>query len=878
FIFGEVLVNFTLELLQLVVHNSQLSCSSTFFCKPWICQKSNNNGELRKTQVELKSVRDRYVDLFDFAPVGYCTVNEKGLILETNLTAVTLLGVSRSLLINEPFAQFIFQEHQNNFYLAKEKLIATRKSQALDLQIVKKDGALFWAHLQISYGQFYDASTAVRVVISDITERKQMEAVLRRNQSMLARTENIAQLGSWEWDIVTDTVTWSDEMFRLFQRDPADGAPSFAEHPELYLPHDMQRLNQAVEAAISTGAPYELELHAIRKDGSVWVCLARGFAEMSPEKKATRLFGSLQDISERKQAEQALRVSDERYRLVVNNIPDIVYSLDGAGNIITVNSPAFERYGYTEQGSLGKPFLNFIHPDDRQIVIGSFINALQEQRIFTHGLQFRIVAKDGQNYWFELNSQAHFDSAGGYLGEEGILRDITKRKHAENALKEEYNFRTAIENSMQAGVAVIDLAGKQISVNQHFSKLVGWTQDELIGKSAPFVYWPPDEIENINDAFQQTLQGKASETGFELKFMRKNGELFYVLVNLSVLEDVNHETIGWLAVVADITERKLAQEALREAHLQLKGIIEATRAGTWVWNIQTGEGVFNEEWAQIVGYTLAELLPTSITTLERLAHPEDLKHAYKLMERHIAGDLPYYDFEMRMKHKDGHWVWIHDRGRLITRTKDGKPLMMFGTHTDITERKAANEKIQLLNAELEKLVVTDALTQINNRRYFMQRGVEEILRENRSNHPLVLLMMDLDEFKKINDAYGHAVGDLVLQQVATVLSSNIREIDILGRIGGEEFAVLLPNTSLEDAALLAERMRQSIENTPAVILGQAVKITVSIGVAEFKDEMTSISALLRNADAAMYQAKHSGRNCVRIYLPPEAGSQRTALK
>ena len=428
---------------------------------------------------------------------------------------------------------------------------------------------------------------------------------------------------------------------------------------------------------------------------------------------------------------------------------------------------------------------------------------------------------------------------------------------------------------MQAGVAIIDLAGKQISVNQHFSKLVGWTPDELIGKSAPFAYWPPAEIENINDAFQQTLQGKAPEAGFELKFLRKNGELFDVSVNLSALEDAKHEIIGWLAVVADITERKQAEQALREAHLQLKGIIEATRAGTWVWNVQTGEGIFNEEWAQIVGYTLAELLPTSITTLERLAHPEDLKHAYELIDQHFTGDLPYYDFEMRMKHKDGHWVWIHDRGRLINRTEDGKPLMMFGTHTDITERKAANEKIRLLNAELEKLVVTDTLTQINNRRYFMQRLTEEINRGSRTNLPLVLLMMDLDEFKKINDTYGHTVGDLVLQNVATVLSSNVREIDILGRIGGEEFAVLLPNTSLQDAALLAERMRQSIENASVEIAGQTVKITVSIGAADYKTEMTSISALLRNADQAMYQAKQSGRNCVRIYLARKLASQET---
>jgi diguanylate cyclase (GGDEF)-like protein len=229
----------------------------------------------------------------------------------------------------------------------------------------------------------------------------------------------------------------------------------------------------------------------------------------------------------------------------------------------------------------------------------------------------------------------------------------------------------------------------------------------------------------------------------------------------------------------------------------------------------------------------------------------------------ISSGTPY-EIELHTIRKDGAVRVCLARG-FAEMSPEKRVIRLFGSLQDITERKLAEEKVQLLNVELGKLVVTDTLTQINNRRYFMQRGTEEILRENRSNQPLVLLMMDLDEFKKVNDSHGHAVGDLVLQHVARVLSSNVREIDILGRLGGEEFAVLSPNTSLKDAVILAERMRQSIENTPIVISGQSLMVTVSIGAAEFREEMTSISALLRNADAAMYQAKHSGRNCVRVF-------------
>jgi len=137
----------------------------------------------------------------------------------------------------------------------------------------------------------------------DITERKQAEEALQRNRAMLARTESIAGVGSWEWDTAMDKVTWSDEMFRIFQLNPAEGAPSFAEHPKFYHPKDMQQLRIAVEAAVSHGTPYELELSIIRKDGERRVCLSRGLAEMGSGTTASRLFGSFQDITEHKRAE-----------------------------------------------------------------------------------------------------------------------------------------------------------------------------------------------------------------------------------------------------------------------------------------------------------------------------------------------------------------------------------------------------------------------------------------------------------------------------------------------------------------------------------------------------------------------------------------------
>ena len=157
-------------------------------------------------------------------------------------------------------------------------------------------------------------------------EHKRLEEARRNEQIMLARTESIAHVGSWEWDIATDTVNWSDELFQIFQRDPREGAPSFAEHPAFYHPDDMARLRQAVEAAVADGTPYELELRAIRKDGETRICVARGVAELGLGGRAVRLFGSLQDITERKKSEESLKVTLESLRKAVNATIQVMVS------------------------------------------------------------------------------------------------------------------------------------------------------------------------------------------------------------------------------------------------------------------------------------------------------------------------------------------------------------------------------------------------------------------------------------------------------------------------------------------------------------------------------------------------------------------------
>ncbi|HSG53096.1 MAG TPA: PAS domain-containing protein [Rheinheimera sp.] len=184
----------------------------------------------------------------------------------------------------------------------------------------------------------------------------------------------------------------------------------------------------------------------------------------------------------------------------------------------------------------------------------------------------------------------------------------------------------------------------------------------------------------------------------------------FCLISATPRELSSHER-QQLRLFADAVEQEIidrleehAHQKLSASELMYRSVLEGTRIGTWQWNVQTGATIFNERWADIVGYCLGELEPVDINTWLRFAHPEDLKQSAALLEQHFSGELDFYDCKCRMLHKDGHWVWVHDRGKVISWTDDGKPLMMYGTHADITEQKAAEQAIKASRDQFQALV------------------------------------------------------------------------------------------------------------------------------------------------------------------------------
>ncbi|NWH03667.1 ABC transporter substrate binding protein [Desulfobacter latus] len=263
------------------------------------------------------------------------------------------------------------------------------------------------------------------------------------------------------------------------------------------------------------------------------------------------------------------------------------------------------------------------------------------------------------------------------------------------SLMEAESRQREILEHLDAGVVIISQADHIILyVNPTAAKLIGIDRDKIVGHDCTQYIRPTEK-----GACPITDLGRTMDNSRRMLFNTAGDEIPIIK---TVRPFTYNGQAAFLETFVDITEQQKAEDALRRERERLANVIRGTGVGTWEWNVQTGETVFNEQWARICGYRLSELLPVSIDTWMHLVHPDDLKKAKNFLNRHFSGELAFFDAECRMKHKNGHWVWVEDKGRVISRTHDGKPMMMFGTHADITERKQAQKKLHQSLMETEQ--------------------------------------------------------------------------------------------------------------------------------------------------------------------------------
>jgi PAS domain S-box-containing protein len=392
------------------------------------------NEELRRAQEALEALRARYFDLYDLAPVGYFVLNQRGLILEANLTAATLLGEARGALVKEPISRLILKEDQGIYYRHRKQLFETGEPQACELRLVKKDGAAFWALLEARAAQDAEGAPVCRVALSDITERKRAEETLHESEEQLRAIMENAPDGVYLNDLAGNFLYGNRKTEEItgFRREEIIGKNMM--ELNLLSPDGLAKavgLLQDNSRGKSTG-PDELRLN--QKDGSPIIVEIN--TSVARRRGRPVVIGFVRDITQRKQAEEALRQSEEQLRLALNAAHAVAWMGELKSNALTEIGPVAEVFGTPpgfRHASLAS-FLQDIHPDDRARVLAALQGGAQGGAD-EYTLEFRVSLADGGVRWLQASGRFERDPNGLPTHERGITLDITERKQAEGVIK-----------------------------------------------------------------------------------------------------------------------------------------------------------------------------------------------------------------------------------------------------------------------------------------------------------------------------------------------------------------------------------------------------------------------------------------------------------
>ncbi|PLY13482.1 MAG: hypothetical protein C0631_13790 [Sedimenticola sp.] len=406
------------------------------------------------------------------------------------------------------------------------------------------------------------------------------------------------------------------------------------------------------------------------------------------------------------------------------------------------------------------------------------------------------------------------------------------------------------------------------------SLLPGWSEDFQFGSMSLLSDWsePPKgyahiEIKSPIDQIIGIISLRPELPGDEFISDAIPWVSLFALLALALsLYFVIRVNLYSRAAKQTITDLHKSENEFRLSQQKLQNVIDGAHLGYWDWDYLTGEHQVNDRWLEIIGLERSEIHNHISDWIDRI-HPEDSEHLMNTIELNVMLESNY-SCDFRIKHKDGHWVWVESSGSVVE-FEEGKPRRLSGTYQDISERKE-------FEAWLEEQAAHDHLTGLYNRAEMDRHFRKELDRSSRYQHGLSIFMIDIDHFKKVNDDYGHQMGDTVLKAIAGVLTSEVRQIDTVARFGGEEFVLILPETPEQKARDMAERLRAEVAATIISDGVAEISVTVSIGIATFPDDGTDPETLLSRADAALYEAKHQGRNRVQHARDMAAGTSEPA--
>jgi PAS domain S-box-containing protein len=528
----------------------------------------------------------------------------------------------------------------------------------------------------------------------EVRERLRVEAALRDTERELQEAQRLARIGSWKWDAASDSVTWTRELYRIAGRDPSLPAPSYAEMPSRYTPESWQRMKAAVERALNSGESYELELEMVRPDGSQIMVITHAEALRDAAGKVVGLMGSLQDITERKRTEEALRLATERFQVALKGARIAVFNHDLDLRCTWVYNPDL---GYDPSLVIGRTDLELAErAEDAEVtmaikreVIRSGVGRHQE-------IRFR---QRGEDRWYQLVVEPLRDSEGGISGVTCATVDITERRQAEDALRlSEERLRIA-QKAAHSGTFEFQIQARRLISSPEFAELYGFapgTASEDVEDWRRLI--PPEDLAARDHALALTLANHQTEYQAEFRILRPDGSFRWVQSSARVFYDQEGNPQRIIGVNTDITERKQIEENLRENEDRLRIAQRAGHSGTYERSFKTGTMYASPELREIYGLGPAETV-IGREPWRQAVYPEDLARVDRELAALIADRATEARSEFRIHRSDGALRWIESTAKIFY-DDSGSPLRLVAICTDITERKQAEEALRASEGRL----------------------------------------------------------------------------------------------------------------------------------------------------------------------------------
>lgn len=548
----------------------------------------------------------------------------------------------------------------------------------------------------------------------------------------------------------------------------------------------------------------------------------------------------LLDVTERLRMEQALRKSEERLRRITDNMVDLVVQVN-LESVIEFVSPSVQRLlGYDLREVVGRRATDLAHEEDRAGV--SFL--LERGRSDRDNqIEVRIRHRDGRYVWFEVVGTALKDGNGRIVG--AILggRNIEERKRIEEELRQsEAMFRALTESAV---FAIFIVQGERIRyVNPAFTRLSGYTQDDLQGLR----FWDlivPEMREIVRERGAARQRGEKVPARYEIRYVTKSGEERIGDFGAAYVEYEGKPAL--IASLSDVTERKIQEDRLRKSEERYRTIIENIEDGYFEVNL-AGDLLHVSD--PVLKITRTDRDTMIGMSFRDFTPPESRSKIYQAFYKVFQTGEPLKSLEWETVAPDGGHQHIEVSVSLM-RDDAGAPVGFRGIVRDVTERRKREDEIQWM-------AYHDILTGLPNRALFYDRAAMILAQAKRKHWRFGLMMLDLDRFKEVNDRHGHDAGDRFLVVIAQRLKQALREQDTVARIGGDEFAIILPEmASLEEVLGVGERIVAAFRE-PIRVAGEALAVSFSVGIALYPDAGEDIDGLMRRADQAMYRIKLQG--------------------